>query len=158
MKYANKAWEILQGNVTLPQNKKTVVLGGGTIGCEIMEILAKNNDVTLIEMTDTIGGKVEGMHLGELQLFIENHENVTVLTNSVVKEIFANNVIYENAGSLHKLEADFIISAFGQKSTGKDLVIELEYAGMTVTVIGDAKMAGDFFSATKAAYQAVLAI
>ena len=85
------ATDILSGK---PSGKNVVVIGGGSIGCETAEFLAKQGKkVTIIEMPDTLAGNTgktaQTILLGHLK---GNHVNI--LTESIVEKITAADVVY----------------------------------------------------------------
>ncbi|MGI6258858.1 MAG: FAD-dependent oxidoreductase [Anaerolineaceae bacterium] len=144
-----QAWDILKSVDKLPENANVVVIGGGTVGCEIAELaLTKNNKVSVIDMLPGIASGLEGMHLADLYMcFAVNQVNVQ--TNATVKEITANAVTYTKDGEDTVLPADLVVLATGQKSVGKELALSLKNKGYDVRVVGDAVLPRKFIDATR---------
>lgn len=153
------AWDVLNGVTEIPTNSSAIVLGGGIVGCEIAEMLADHGNKTIVlEMTPNIAPGLEPFHrIDVLTNFTEN-ENITVLTNAKVTEISSASVKYEAEGEHKKIQGTFIVSAFGQRPVGHDLIEELEQAGIEVTVLGDSIKPGNFMTATRTAYDAAITL
>ena len=65
---------------------------------------------------------------------------------------------YVNEGVEKTVEGAFIVSAFGQKPQGRDLLKALKDEGIACTVVGDANKVGNFFTATTDAYLKAISI
>lgn len=153
------AWDVLRGEATLPENSTAIVLGGGTVGCEIAEILRNaGNETYLLEMTDVVAGALEPFHQVDVLGRMNADEHMHVLTNSRVTAVTDTGVKYLNDGEEKTVEGAFIVSAFGQKPQGKDLLKELKEAGIACATVGDANKVGNFFSATTDAYLKAISI
>jgi pyruvate/2-oxoglutarate dehydrogenase complex dihydrolipoamide dehydrogenase (E3) component len=153
---AKNAWDVLRGMVALPSDKTAIVLGGGTVGCEIAEMLAdEGNKTYVVEMAEDIAVALEPFHRLHLLADFEENINITVLTNAKVVGIDNGSVSYQTSDSSQKLDGEFIVAAFGQKSCGTELVAELKAAGIPCNIIGDACSPGNFMTATRTAYDAV---
>ncbi|MBR4163011.1 MAG: FAD-dependent oxidoreductase, partial [Solobacterium sp.] len=153
------AWDVLQGTKAIPQNQTAIVLGGGTVGVEIAEMLrAAGNETYIIEMMGAIATALEPFHLTDVLAGIAKDEHMHVLTNSKVTAVTDTGVTYVNNGEEKTVEGSFIVSAFGQKPAGKDLVAELKAAAIPFTTVGDARKVGNFFSATTDAYLKAISI
>lgn len=108
---AINATDILKGR---PSGKNAVVIGGGSIGCETAEYLAKEGKkVTVIEMTDTLAGNTgktdQTILLGHLKGY-----SVKLLTESRVEKITETEVIYKSKdGKTNSVKADTVVLAIG---------------------------------------------
>ncbi len=108
---AINATDILKGK---PSGKNAVVIGGGSIGCETAEYLAKEGKkVTVIEMTDTLAGNTgktdQTILLGHLKGY-----SVKLLTESRVEKITETEVIYKSKdGKTNSVKADTVVLAIG---------------------------------------------
>lgn len=112
-KRAVNANDILKG---APCGKNAVVIGGGSIGCETAEYLAKQGkNVSIIEMTDTLAGNTgktdQTILLGHLKGY-----KVKLLTECKVTDISDTDVIYKSKdGNSHTVKADTVVLAIGSK-------------------------------------------
>ncbi len=110
---AINAVDILNG---APSGKCVVVIGGGSIGCETAEFLAKQGKkVSIIEMTDTFAGNTgktaQTILLGHLK-----GNGVKLLPESMVEKITATEVIYKSKdGKTNSVKADTVILAIGNR-------------------------------------------
>ncbi|MCR4883268.1 MAG: NAD(P)/FAD-dependent oxidoreductase, partial [Clostridiales bacterium] len=141
------AWDVLKGEVTVPENSTAIVLGGGTVGCEIAEILRNaGNETYLLEMTGVVAGALEPFHQVDVLTRMNMDEHMHVLTNSKVTAVTDTGVKYVNGGEEKMVEGAFIVSAFGQRPQGKDLLTQLKNEGIPCDVVGDANKVGNFLS------------
>ncbi len=107
------AIDILKGT---PCGKSVVVIGGGSIGCETAEYLAKQGKkVSIIEMTDTLAGNTgktdQTILLGHLKGY-----KVVLLTECRVEKITEADVIYKTKdGKTNSVRADSVVLAVGGK-------------------------------------------
>lgn len=152
---AIKSWDILDGTVEVPKNKKVVVLGGGVVGCETAHLLAVNDcDVDIVEMLPDFAMGLEGAN--KLDLIDDFKEkDVTLNLNSKVDTIEPNKLYYNGSESI---DCDEVVIALGQKSIGADLKKELEEYGIDAQLIGDAVKPRKFLNATKEGYYAAINI
>lgn len=103
--------DILKGK---PCGKNVVVIGGGSIGCETAEYLAKQNkNVTIIEMTDTLAGNTGKTDQTILLGHLKGHK-VKLLTECRVTKITDIDVVYKTKdGSTNFVRADSVVFAVG---------------------------------------------
>ncbi len=110
---AVNATEILSGKQS---GKNVVVIGGGSIGCETAEFLAKKGKkVSIIEMTDTLAGNTgktaQTILLGHLK-----GNGVKLLTQSRVERITETDVVYKTKdGKTNTVKADTVVLAIGNR-------------------------------------------
>ena len=110
---AVNATDVLSGYKT---GKNVVVIGGGSIGCETAELLARQGkNVAIIEMTDTLAGNTgktaQTILIGHLK-----HNEVRLLTNCKVEKILPATVLYDDRnGSIFSLKADDVVIAIGTR-------------------------------------------
>ena len=94
--------------------KNVVVIGGGSIGCETAEYLAKQGKkVSIIEMTDTLAGNTgktdQTILLGHLKGY-----KVNLLTECKVEKITATDVVYKSKdGRTNSVKCDTVVLAIG---------------------------------------------
>lgn len=135
--------------------KKTLVIGGGLVGCETADYLGERGfDVTLIEAKEDIAMDIVGEHrIYLMKNFKENH--VQVYTNSPVQTIGKDHVVIQNNGENIKLSNfDSIVIAIGSQAYQPfhDNLAKEQY------VIGDAKKARRAIDALKEAREIILKV
>lgn len=107
------AVDVLAGAKT---GKNVVVIGGGSIGCETAEFLAKQGKkVAVVEMQETLasntGKTAQTILLGHLK-----GNGVKMLTECKVDKITSNSVIYlDKNGATGTLPADSVVLAVGNR-------------------------------------------
>jgi 2,4-dienoyl-CoA reductase-like NADH-dependent reductase (Old Yellow Enzyme family)/thioredoxin reductase len=153
---AISSWDILGKKENRPEDKKIVILGGGSVACETGCLLAdKNKSVTLLEMTDKAARGLELSH--KIDLEVEMREKcIQTLLNCKVVKVNPDSVEYEENGVRKTINADFIIYSLGQKGHGFDLQREFDKLGIESVVVGDAKKARKIVDATREGFFAAL--
>ena len=110
---AVNAVDILNG---ASSGKNVVVIGGGSIGCETAEFLAKQGKkVSIIEMTDTFAGNTgktaQTILLGHLR-----GNGVKLLPESRVEKVTATEVFFKSKdGRTNSVKADTVVLAIGNR-------------------------------------------
>lgn len=109
------AIDVLDGKVQC--GKKTLVIGGGLVGCETADYLGERGfDVTLIEARDDIAMDIVSEHrIYLMKNFKENH--IQVYTNSPVQTIGKDGVVIEKNNQNIELSGfDSIVLAIGSRA------------------------------------------
>lgn len=136
---AINATSVLEGADT---GKNVVVIGGGSIGCETAEFLAKyGKKVAIVEMQDTLasntGKTAQTILMGHLK-----GNGVKMITGAKVEKITEDKVLYIAAdGSHNELPADSVVMAIGNRPSTK-LYDELKDEGFEIYNIGDSNGGG----------------
>ncbi len=150
------AWDVLQGRTVL--YGRTVVIGGGMVGCETAEYLAERGcQVSILEMRDRIA---EGESNTILPTMMEAFQKygVAVHASHKVLAIEEHAVRCEAAdGSEVEMMYDFVVMAAGAKPIAFPLD-QLEKAGIPAVAVGDCLGAADIEHAIKTGYDAANAI
>lgn len=134
-----QAVDVLAGK---PTGKKVVVIGGGSIGCETAEFLAKQGKkVAIIEMQKELasntGKTAQTILLGHLK-----GNGVQMLTECVVDKITADKVFYKDAnGVITNIPADSVVLAIGNRPN-TSLYDELKDEIAEIYNIGDSNGGG----------------
>lgn len=118
---------------------KVIMIGGGSVGCETAEYLAKKGkEVTIIEMIDEIGMDMGFVNRNAMLLrFAE--ENVRIETEITCKEVTDEGIVATDKwGREIRIETDTVVFAAGVKPLNS-LKNELVGKAPEVYVIGDAK-------------------
>lgn len=133
--------------------KKTVIIGGGTIGTEIAVQLAENgNDVTVIEMGSILASKGNWLYKHSINKHIEVLPNLHVNTLSSVIEVKDNGVLYKDKdGKETFVDAELVLNATGLVSN-KELAYSFFDITPNTTIIGDCSRVGTIVEATNTAY------
>lgn len=136
------------------RQKKVLVVGGGMTGCEVAELYAMmKNEVTLIEMKNTLAAEVDK---DNLVLVMQNltKENATILTGHKLVAVTENAVLVERLPDhqLIELPADKVILSLGGKANDtlyQQLVDRLE----RVIPIGDTLHPGRVANAIQTGFE-----
>jgi 2-enoate reductase len=115
-----------------------VIIGGGLIGCETALCLARQGKkVTVVEMLDTLAGDMAWGNALELVKFLDD-EGVFLLTKSKAIRVAGYGIDYLDESSAEKkIHADTVVIATGLRSSGQELIEELEKMVPEVIPIGD---------------------
>ena len=127
--------EVLNNNT--PQGKNTVVVGGGSGGCEVALHLSTNGcTVTLVEQLPKIGGQLESITKKVLiKKLTEN--DVRIMTGYRLSKVEDNGVfVTGNDGSELFIETENIVIAIGNKPDN-DLYEQIKSMGIKIYQIGD---------------------
>jgi 2,4-dienoyl-CoA reductase-like NADH-dependent reductase (Old Yellow Enzyme family)/thioredoxin reductase len=162
-KVATTAYDILAGHQCAGQN--VVVIGGGSVGCELAEYLAPMvNDrlpdarhVAVIELqkeiiTDDVS-PARSMLVRRMR-----EKGVNIICSAKVQEVGENFVVYEQSGQLHKLDGiDTVVIAVGFQPENA-LAEKLREAGIDYQIIGDCAKVGRIREAIHAGYNLAKAL
>ncbi|MCX5852630.1 MAG: FAD-dependent oxidoreductase [Deltaproteobacteria bacterium] len=133
--------------------KKVVIVGGGTVGAEIGELLAERGKiVTILEMTDAIAPDMG------LLLSLDFHPRLDGLkivrhTNATVTDISGDCVNYTKNGQKNSVTADAVVIAAGYKAD-RDLYHAIENLVEDTVMIGDCNAPRKIFNAIHEGYHA----
>ena len=146
------AWDVLFGNRVTGMN--TVVIGGGSVGCEVAEFIAPRHNyrdpmakkVSIVEMQDNID-KTDGTYNRDYLVSRLMAKPIDIYCSAKVTEITENSVSYEQFGETKTIQGvDTIVVAMGSRSVNT-LVEELKDCGKPVHSIGDAANIGKIVDA-----------
>ena len=129
--------------------KKVVVGGGGLVGCETALLLAKNNDVSIIEMLPELAMGMEPLSRGYLLREL-NESGVSVYVNSTVKEVEEDKVVIREFEHEKSISYDIFVVAFGGKPNRK--LYETLDGGYEKYFIGDAFGVAKIIDAVQSGY------
>lgn len=134
--HVTTAQNILENNITI-KNKQVAVIGGGSLGAEIAEMLAlQGNKVTIIEKKDAIADD-----LGII-IALSFHDRldklpIARLTEATVRRIGDNEVFYtNNSGEKESVKASAVVLATGYTSNKMLEAVVKEMVG-DVVMVGD---------------------
>ncbi len=147
--------DVLEGKV--PLGKRVTILGGGMTGIEVSELLAKDNEVTIIEQMKRIGANIIVSVANVIIPEIEANKNIKILKKTKVEEIIGNKAICSQKDKKIEVEFDDFIVSAGLKPN-KTILDEIKEKGIKCKEIGDCKKPRKISDATKEAYKAVMKI
>lgn len=118
--------------------ERTVVIGGGQVGCETALHLAHmGRKVTIVEMCDRLAPDASPTHRTELMQELEKEQNIHILTDLRCEEIKLGLVECKKTdGQACSLQADTVILAAGMRSRSSEVDLFMESAPY-VCPIGD---------------------
>ncbi len=158
------ALDVLDGLAPWPAGR-VLVAGGGTVGCELAELLACRGENP--EMASTAVTLVEAREGVGLEMFSEartlllrrlRSRGVTILASTTIEGLSPEGVIVQDAGGRRTLSGfDAVVLALGARpldclsAAGREL-------GLSVHVIGDARQPRQALEAIAEGFEAGLAI
>ena len=131
------AWDILKGDIKLKE-EEVVILGGGVVGSETAEYLAKQGKtVTVIEMLPKIAHDMEPLNRHSLMEELKKLK-VTLLTAQKVVQVHDSNVIVADtlSGERRSIQNRQLVLALGAKPQ-ESLVKALAGKSREIYAIGD---------------------
>ncbi len=139
------AHEVLGGMPRL-KDENIIILGGGSIGCEVADLLAADNRVTVIEMLADLAMETERLSRAELLKRLDD-QRVTILREARLEAIAPDRVTVRKGDTVHELPADRVILAVGAVPVVPEWMERLRGEGVECYVIGDALMPGRLIDA-----------
>jgi NADPH-dependent 2,4-dienoyl-CoA reductase/sulfur reductase-like enzyme len=126
--------------------ENVVVVGGGLVGLEAMEVLlGQGKKVTVVEMLDQVGKDLE-MYIAPYMFGIIEKAKVPVLTDTKCVEIGDDYIIVEKGGKTEKIKCGAVVMAVGARSN-TDVVDMVKAMGYEYHVVGDAVKPGKVLAA-----------
>jgi pyruvate/2-oxoglutarate dehydrogenase complex dihydrolipoamide dehydrogenase (E3) component len=132
------AFDVLGGKTKIA-GKTVIVCGGNAVGCETASTLAKQgNQVTIVEMLDTVGTDIEPVCMSALRDELAE-DRVNILTGKKVVAFTDNGVIVsDRQDNRTVLQTDVAVLALGVQPVN-ELAAALTGKVKELYVIGDAK-------------------
>lgn len=150
-------WAEILKQENMPKDKKGIILGGGFIGAEIAEALAKNgNDITIIKKSKDIAPDMEPMSRVFLLKALQDL-NIKILTDSDIAKINGDKVYLATPSNEVLIDdVDFIVYTKGMvpENSLKDQI----EGNMEFFLIGDSKEIGKAMDAIHSAYDCAMTI
>lgn len=135
-------WEAFAAMDAAPA--RVAVLGGGPIGCELAQALARlGSQVTQVEMADSVLGR-EDADVAALAREVLEADGVRVLTGHKAVRIETRTLIAEAGGAEIEVPFDAIIVAIGRKARLTGFGLENIGVDTAKTVVTDAFLATKF--------------
>ncbi|WP_321394444.1 FAD-dependent oxidoreductase [uncultured Desulfuromusa sp.] len=141
------------------QGKRILIIGAGMIGIEAAEILADEGyDVVITKRTDTIANDMEMITKKLMLKRLEQKKNLLISANTTLMEFTPEHVKYKHQGNDGEWAPfDTVIVAAGMNPEN-DLYTQLQTAGKSVQIVGDADEPADIYAATQKGYLAAVAL
>jgi len=138
------AIEVLTGKREV--GEKVVIIGGGMVGCETAEFLArKGKKVTILELLPRIARDIGVTNRTAMRERIQE-AGITVLTSAETKEISETEVTVEVEGKMQPIEADTVVISVGFRPDS-NLREALEGKVPVLHIIGDSNEPGKILGA-----------
>ena len=149
------AKEVLLGKET---GSHVVIIGGGVVGCETAELLLlMGKKVTVVEMLDTLAGKMAATTRSILMGHLKGH-GLTAYMECTCREITDTGVIIEDKeGKKTEIVCDDVLISIGDKPNN-ELCDQLASMVPEFYNIGDSQMPDSFAASSSAGYYTALGI
>lgn len=132
---------------------RVVIIGGGTIGCELgLELAKRRKNVTIIEMTGMLNSQANMLYKVALRQHMNKYENLRTILNTTCIEIRDNEVITSDYNkNQNKIECDQVILAVGMKPN-RELANSFYGIVPDTYILGDCNKVARVKEATEDAY------
>ena len=154
-----QAWDALLDQERVPRGARVTIVGGGMVGIETADTLIHYRGVkaTVIEGTAVIAREMARNNRYDVLDRLDKG-GASVLTNAPVESIDGDKVWVMHDGKREAIDAgDMIIIAIGPLPD-RDIVPEVERAGVQYVLAGDCNRIGDFMSAVRDGWMLATAI
>lgn len=154
----DKVIDVTQAHIHGVKGQKVVICGGGLSGCDTaLELAMQGKEVTIVEQMENCARDVMAINKISLDTLLAQYQ-VKILTNTKVTEISDKGVTAETEDGSIPLEADAIVTAFGQKANSKTAdAIASRYPCKT-TLIGDCQKPSKAGKAIREGFYAAMAL
>lgn len=131
---------------------KIVIIGGGTIGCELaLDLDDGNRNITIVEVGEQLHKQDSLFYDIALRQHLEKAKNINIMTNTLCTRI-TDSAVYVELNKIEKIiSADKVILAAGMKPN-KDLANDLFGITVDTYTIGDCVRPAKIREATDSAY------
>ncbi len=149
--HAYTTTEVLKGEIK-PENLKIAVVGSGMTGLETAEMLSENNQVSVVEMADSIAPGVWMQHVDDVMPRLKAN-GVEFYPSQKLLEITDDSIIIEGKSGNTTLPCQMVILSLGAKSDNSlyNKIKDRE----NVYLIGDGAKVGRIADATRSAFECV---
>lgn len=133
--------------------KNAVIIGGGSIGCELgVDLARKGRNVTVLELGPVLNRTLNDIMKTALMTEMKKYPNLTAVTSINCREIKEHSVVAETSdGKQKEFPADTVIFAAGMKSC-IDEANEFYGIVQDTNIIGDANRVGTVWNALEDGY------
>lgn len=96
--------------------KKVVVIGGGSVGLDVVEFFApRGAEVSIVEMMPIIGNGIDPVSKVDMGTLMDKY-HVNQMTNTALKEVLEDNFLVEADGELKELPFDYGFVCLGMRA------------------------------------------
>jgi len=145
--------EFFEGKRT-PAGPRILVIGAGMVGMEAAELLlSQGHEVVATKRGDTIANDMELVTKKLMLKRLDGQQGITLMPETTVLAFEGDGVQVSVRGERRKLSPfDTVLVASGMLPD-RELVEDLQAAGIAHTVVGDAGGPADIYAATRAGYE-----
>jgi 2,4-dienoyl-CoA reductase-like NADH-dependent reductase (Old Yellow Enzyme family)/thioredoxin reductase len=153
-----QAWDVLLHPEAIGSAAAVTIIGGGIVGLETADLLtARGCRVTILEMGDSVAPGMARNNRSEVLARLERGQ-ARILTGARVESVGNGRLCVDQRGAPIEIDpGDVVIVAIGPEPN-RDVVPEIEAAGVPYVLVGDCNQPGDFLTAIRDASMAALAL
>jgi len=154
-----QAWDALLDQERVPRGARVTIIGGGMVGIETADTLIHHRGIraTVLEGLSVIAKEMARNNRYDVLERLEKG-GARVLVNAPVESVEDGTVWAKIEGARTPVDAgDLIIAAIGP-IPNRDIVPEVERAGVPYALAGDCNQIGDFLSAVRDGWMLALGI
>ena len=142
------------------KGRRVVVVGGGAVGLDVVELFAENNDVTVVERLPMVGRDLDPVSTTWINHVIEEY-GVKVMTETDLVEVRDDSFLVSEWGDEHELPFDLGFVCLGMKANANgvaELTQHFTEQGVEVLNIGDSRAARRIIDGTREARDIVVTL
>lgn len=153
-----QAWDVIATPDLMAEGATVAIIGGGIVGLEVADMLAlRGCRLTVLEAMPSLAPLMARNNRTDLLLRLRA-AGVVFHTGARVRGMSGDRLEFTVDGVAHALNGvEHVIAAIGAVPN-REVVPEIEAAGVPYTLVGDANLPGDFLSVLRDASMAGLAI
>jgi NADPH-dependent 2,4-dienoyl-CoA reductase/sulfur reductase-like enzyme len=148
--------QVLQGMSV--EGDRVVVIGGGSVGCEVAELLCEQKkEVTIIEVLDDVARDMDKINKLPLIMSLEDH-GVRLMTKTKVASIAEEGVLTDCLGTEELVKYDSLVVAVGRSPEIDPMVDIIKDKVKEVFVVGDGREPRGILDAVREGFDAAIKI
>jgi 2,4-dienoyl-CoA reductase-like NADH-dependent reductase (Old Yellow Enzyme family)/NADPH-dependent glutamate synthase beta subunit-like oxidoreductase len=154
-----QAWDVIARPGLVAEGARVAVIGGGIVGLEVADVLALRGCRTaVLEMSSALAPSMARNNRIDLLLRLAE-AGVDLHTGARIEGLDGKRRLRFTANGAPRIVegVQYVVAAVGAVPN-RDVLPEVEAAGVPYTVVGDANLPGDFLSVLRDASMAALAI
>jgi 2,4-dienoyl-CoA reductase-like NADH-dependent reductase (Old Yellow Enzyme family)/NADPH-dependent 2,4-dienoyl-CoA reductase/sulfur reductase-like enzyme len=153
-----QAWDVLLNPEVIGSATAVTIIGGGIVGLETADLLAARGcRVTILEMSDSVASEMARNNRFEVLARLERRQ-ARILTGTRVESAADGRLVVGQRDVEFEIDpGDVVIAAIGPEPN-RDVLPEIEAAGVPYVLVGDCNRPGDFLTAIRDASMAALAV